>query len=218
VRYIILEKAEKRSTEGQLRRIVSQFVLYCRKYLKLNSIPEIKFVSTEVAKEEKTFGKHRHPDRITIDVENRHPVDILRTLAHELTHHKQDEDKTKKSEDEKEKEANYMAGTIVKSFVKKRPKLFTLGAVKKAVDYVVLESGYDYLHNGHWVQGRWFPDILREPKPGVTQLGEEVTKVEEPYKPEGGGVRVYSIDEIYELIERLERIGEEWDRRREENR
>jgi len=69
------------------------------------------------------------------------------------------------------------------------------------------------LTDGHWVQGRWLPDILREPVSGKTNLDEEVG-VPTELVPEGGGVEVYSIDEIKQLIEYLESIGEEWDRKR----
>ena len=140
--YIILEKSK-----GNLRSIVDEFTVYCQKHLKLKDKPEIKFVGKKLAEKARTFGKHkwRHgveeDGRILIDIEDRHPVDILRTVAHEIVHHKQDVTKKKLSDEVKEDEANAEAGRLVRTFVKKRGHLFGLDAVEVKKSYVILEKG-----------------------------------------------------------------------------
>lgn len=66
---------------------------------------------------------------IYIVVANRHPMDIFRTLAHELTHYKQDiEGKLNPNSGEtgskEENEANSKAAIIMRNFAQEKPNLF----------------------------------------------------------------------------------------------
>ena len=79
-----------------------------------------------------TFGQYV-PDEKTIYLVTggRHPVDVLRTLAHELTHHKQNlEDNLPLGAGEtgtaQENEANANAGVIMRDFAKDKPEYFGL--------------------------------------------------------------------------------------------
>ena len=83
--------------------------------------------------QEKTFGQYV-PDEKTIYlvVGERHPVDVLRTLAHELTHHKQDiEDNLPPGAGatgtDQENEANANAGIAMRDFAEQNPEYFGLG-------------------------------------------------------------------------------------------
>ena len=79
-----------------------------------------------------TFGQYVPDEKIIYLVTGgRHPVDVLRTLAHELTHYKQD------SEDnlppgagntgtEQENEANANAGIMMRDFADANPEYFGL--------------------------------------------------------------------------------------------
>ena len=65
---------------------------------------------------------------------NRHPIDIMRTLAHELVHYKQDTERrigpdSGETGSPIENEANAMAGQIMRRFDQENPELFGLGAV-----------------------------------------------------------------------------------------
>jgi len=65
---------------------------------------------------------------------NRHPIDIMRTLAHELVHYKQDvEHRIGPDSGETgspiENEANALAGQIMRRFDHENPQLFALSAV-----------------------------------------------------------------------------------------
>jgi hypothetical protein len=79
-----------------------------------------------------TFGQYV-PDEKTIYLVTggRHPVDVLRTLAHELTHHKQDlEDNLPAGAGEtgtdQENEANANAGIVMRDFADNQPEYFGL--------------------------------------------------------------------------------------------
>jgi len=79
-----------------------------------------------------TFGQYV-PDEQTIYlvVGGRHPVDVLRTLAHELTHHRQElKDNLPPGAGatgtDQENEANAEAGVMMRDFAKQNPEYFGL--------------------------------------------------------------------------------------------
>lgn len=94
--------------------------------LGLENLPKIKIVKTMDNNGQPTFGCFSN-DGITLAINGRHPVDICRTLAHELVHYKQmlddklnpDSGETGSSE---ENEANSVAGVILRKFNKEFPK------------------------------------------------------------------------------------------------
>jgi Zn-dependent peptidase ImmA (M78 family) len=77
-----------------------------------------------------TFGRYVQEENVIyLGIADRHPVDILRTLAHELVHAKQDmEGKLYNGAGETgspiENEAHMIAGIIMRHFNKKFPKFF----------------------------------------------------------------------------------------------
>jgi len=79
-----------------------------------------------------TFGQYVPEEKtIYLVTGGRHPVDVLRTLAHELTHHKQDiEDNLPPGAGEtgtdQENEANSSAGIVMRDFAKQNPEHFGL--------------------------------------------------------------------------------------------
>jgi Zn-dependent peptidase ImmA (M78 family) len=79
-----------------------------------------------------TFGQYVPDEKcIYLVVGGRHPVDVLRTLAHELTHHKQDlEDNLPAGAGEtgtdQENEANANAGIVMRDFAQDNPEQFGL--------------------------------------------------------------------------------------------
>lgn len=99
------------------------------KELQLPSLPKnIKFADATYAAEHLSFGTYNPlNDEIVVSKENRHPVDVLRTLAHELVHHKQRiEGKALDGSDgsDVENEANAVAGELMRKFRKVRPEIF----------------------------------------------------------------------------------------------
>lgn len=112
---------------SQLRQqIVGDFTSYCIGRLGIEGKPQIKFVSDrEWAVTNKSFGAYDpKTDNITIYIGNRNLADSLRTLAHELVHHRQRELGKIQDVDAGrtgspiENEANALAGVLMRDYGK----------------------------------------------------------------------------------------------------
>jgi len=103
------------------------FVNFCKEQLQLKNSPPIKFVSDT---EDTTFG-YFDKDNKNIVVQNtgRHQMDVMRTVAHELIHYKQDQMFNRELDGEDgspdENQANALAGVILRRWGQKNPTLFT---------------------------------------------------------------------------------------------
>lgn len=112
-------------------KLAKEFVKFLVNELQLQSLPKsIKFEGDEYAAQHLTFGTYRpSTDEVVVVKGSRHPVDVLRTLAHELVHHKQRVegntvlDGTTGSD--AENEANATAGTLMRKFREVHPEIFT---------------------------------------------------------------------------------------------
>lgn len=107
------------------------FLKIAQRELQLPQLPKIIWTSSSTAHGERpTFGKFQNDNNtITVSIVNRHPIDIMRTLAHELTHYKQDITKGLNANSgdtgsPEEDEANAMAGRIMRHFDEKYPHAF----------------------------------------------------------------------------------------------
>lgn len=80
-------------TEDDKFSIIEQFVEFAADYLQLENIPQIEISEdTAKAKEMKTYGFYNPMENtIWVYAKNRNTGDILRTLAHEMTHSRQNE-------------------------------------------------------------------------------------------------------------------------------
>lgn len=117
--------------------ILLEFIRFAAEDLEINSLPKFDFVfdNTESI-ERKSFGGYQPGnEHITITVKNRHINDVLRTLAHELVHYKQDLDNQLEDEgagstgSTQENEANARAAVIMRNWGKKHPEYFGLEAI-----------------------------------------------------------------------------------------
>lgn len=114
-------------------KLAKEFVKFTVKELGLKSLPKsIKFEGSDYCAQNLTFGTYNpSTDEVVVVKGERHPVDVLRTLAHELVHHKQREDgKDLNGEDgsEIENEANAKAGVLMRKFRTLHPEIFNVGA------------------------------------------------------------------------------------------
>jgi hypothetical protein len=114
-------------------KLAKEFVKFTVKELGLKSLPKsIKFEGDDYSAKHLTFGTYNpSTDEVVVVKDQRHPIDVLRTLAHELVHHKQREDgKELNGEDgsDIENEANAKAGELMRKFRKVRPEIFNVGA------------------------------------------------------------------------------------------
>ena len=102
---------------------IEDFVEFAVKRLGINKVPELKFVGNrDWAVERHSFGQYNPSDNtLTVYIGNRNMADILRTLGHELVHHRQNElnkleDGSGKTGSEIENEANALAGVLMRDY------------------------------------------------------------------------------------------------------
>lgn len=110
--------------------MMSKFLPICMKEIGLKKLPKFKLVKYVNDQDQPTFGRFENEKvLITIGLANRHPLDILRTLAHELVHFRQLlQDKLNNTSGEtgspEENEANAVAGVIMRHWNKAHPQYF----------------------------------------------------------------------------------------------
>ena len=123
--------------------ILSDFIDFAAKALDLQKVPKITFSDDqELAKNMHSLGSYNpKSDELLVVKGPRLTADILRTLAHELVHRKQDELSPLSKDDGAtgspiENEANAAAGVILRQFGKYRPEIFEED-VKEKADYKI---------------------------------------------------------------------------------
>jgi len=102
------------------------------KHLKIKKLPKIKLLRDVETEHLPSFGKFKNEEQIIdLGIKNRHPNDILRTLAHELTHYAQgvnnqlDADSGATGSPE-EDQANAEAGVVMRKFNQQFPQYMAL--------------------------------------------------------------------------------------------
>lgn len=108
------------------------FIKFAVKELALKTLPNIKFVGSSEDKKA-AFG-HSIGSDIRVRVTERHPIDIMRTLVHELIHYKQNVLKKRMGDED---QANALAGRIMRKFDLKYPHVFK----DKAIRSNMMEDG-----------------------------------------------------------------------------
>ena len=172
----------KESTETPIEKIIDQFVEYCAKELAVKSMPQIKLKhDPQWSKVHHTFGKYDpDADVMYISVANRHPVDVLRTIAHELVHNWQDENMQIPPDagatgSKYENHANAGAGIIMRNFAQLHPEYFE---INESTGFIPTDS--KLAHDPRYVMG-----LTGDIKPGETQrqaakLGMKIDKSGSP--------------------------------------
>ena len=143
----ISEATDKRTSMKEFEKLVQKFLPFALKELKIKSIPPLNFEDGKggfhvkdipgitvvkdsgFSQDANTFGQTSVKNRIVINVENRHPLDALRTLAHELCHYHQHATGvhgTGKTGSKTENEASAKASIIMRNFGKAHPEIFKL--------------------------------------------------------------------------------------------
>lgn len=117
----------------KLNEIMQQHMLthlleLCKHELELNELPKINLIDDQdTAPHGTSFGEFSD-DTIHVVAKGRHPMDVMRTLAHELVHWKQrteNMDLDGSDGSEVENQANALAGIIMRKFGQKYPDYFT---------------------------------------------------------------------------------------------
>ena len=123
--------------EPDLIDAIRDFLPLAIEHLKLKSLPKIIIEKDVVSKHDQpTFGKYENKHEvISLDIEERHPIDVIRTLAHELVHYLQDKEgrlnhNSWKTGSADENEAHDKAGEMMRMFDKQFPKYMKLHAIQ----------------------------------------------------------------------------------------
>lgn len=102
--------------------------------LHIDNIPGVTVVKDSGFSQKKgTFGQTSKKNRIVVNIKNRHPLDALRTLAHELVHYHQHITGvygTGETGSNTENESNIRAGIIMRNFDFSHPDVFKMGSLE----------------------------------------------------------------------------------------
>ena len=140
-------------SEEQIISMVKSFLPLAMKELKLEKLPKIVIKKhIESHDGQATFGRFvNEEEKIYLGIADRHPVDILRTLAHELAHFKQHQQGRMEPDSGDtgspiENEANAVAGVLMRYFNKKYPNAVKSSAV--SLDESLFERYQQFKENG----------------------------------------------------------------------
>jgi predicted nucleotidyltransferase len=137
----------KENKENSVSPFIDDFVKFAGDYLKLESLPKINTVDKITGSEQPSFGGYDpNTKSIRLATSNRHPNDILRTLAHELVHYKQDilgkiKNYSGETGSSEENQANTIAGIIMRLYNKEHPESLSSGLSE---DEDVIDSTLKY--------------------------------------------------------------------------
>lgn len=126
---------ESTKSKHTLIDMLEDFLPLITKELSLKQLPEIKLVDKIENTSQPTFGRYSTETKdIVLAILNRHPLDTLRTLAHELVHYQQDLNgkigpHSGETGSPQENEAHELAGVIMRNFNKANPQYFSVDTV-----------------------------------------------------------------------------------------
>jgi hypothetical protein len=140
--------AEQANNNNEMFELFAKFLPLAMQDLGLTDLPKIvPELRIESADGQATFGRFVDGEMIIqLAMANRHPVDILRTLAHELVHYKQktlgkikhDSGETGSPE---ENQANTIAGIIMRHFNKEYPDAVNMQPIELNESQVTVNYG-----------------------------------------------------------------------------
>ena len=121
----------KPTTKQSFETVVKDFMRFTKMKLNIrNDIPVELIYDLEFSRKYSSFACiMTDSKKIYVSVINRHPVDILRSLAHEMVHYKQIIDGQNvqgHTGSRHENEANAKAGVVLRDYGKLHPELFTM--------------------------------------------------------------------------------------------
>lgn len=115
-------------TEINIPEMFARFLPIAMSVLKISKLPKIQLEKHVKDDEQPTFGRYVNDDVVIhLGIADRHPVDILRTLAHELVHFKQHTQgllgpHSGDTGSPEENQAHEVAGVIMRHFNKTYPE------------------------------------------------------------------------------------------------
>jgi len=133
---LIGKRLGRPTTRIQFDSILKRFITFVKSQLGLTyDIPIILVDDAEFSKKIKAFGMMTDKNVIRVSIINRHPMDILRTVAHEYVHYKQVVEKGPNSSSSRpgssaENQANAKAGELMRKYGNLHPELFDLMPIR----------------------------------------------------------------------------------------
>jgi hypothetical protein len=130
IRNILKEQLESNSVDEKFIADVSEFVSFCKEFL---GITDKMHIELHTSRDKLTTTAAYNPSDgcVMVYVKGRALVDVCRSIAHELVHHKQNCENriTNAQEDGQdgsdiENEANSMAGIIMRKYGKLKPEIY----------------------------------------------------------------------------------------------
>lgn len=112
-----------------LEPMISQLLKLCKQELEIEELPDIQLINdipSLNSGDKMSFGEF-NGHSIKVITLNRHPLDVCRTLSHELVHWKQQKegyDMDGSDGSDTENQANSIAGIIMRKFGEKYPECF----------------------------------------------------------------------------------------------
>ena len=116
--------------------MLKKYLVFVKRELRIShDIPIIFMDDANFAKKIAAFGEISDKNVIHISIINRHPMDILRTVAHEYAHYKQHIEKgtlhrSSHAGSPTENQANAKAGEIIRKYGALHPELFDLMPIR----------------------------------------------------------------------------------------
>jgi len=170
----------RESVETADENILQDFIEFCVKELKIEQMPRVKLRrDPQWPATHRTFGRY-NDDAKTLEVAwgQRHIMDVLRTVAHELTHKHQHEREGERMGSDAgetgspyENEANARAGVLMRDYGRLHPEYFSVGQA-----HDLEESASGYIPTKKQAKDPRFSMALTvDIKPG--QVGKEANKL-----------------------------------------
>jgi hypothetical protein len=165
--------------------ILENFIEFCVAELKIKSMPTIKLRrDPQWPVVHSTFGRYIN-DRHLLEVAwgQRHIMDVLRTVAHELTHkHQHERDGARMGPDAGEtgspyeNEANARAGILMRDYARLHPEYFAAGQAEELHSDGIKESASGYIPTKKQAKDpRYSMALTMDIRPG--QIGKEANKL-----------------------------------------
>jgi len=152
----------------QFLEMFEKFLPIAMKELNLKKLPKMVFEKKIEDSSQPTFGQYVNNEKtLYVALSNRHPVDILRTIAHELVHYWQDihdmlNHDSGKTGSPEENQAHEKAGIIMRKFNKANPQYMSSKPIFEGTIY----SQYNHL------------DVVKKYKPTKTLPRNDVATTE----------------------------------------
>lgn len=109
--------------------LLKKFISFTVKFINIDTPFKLHLVHSKVP-QLRTTGVYINKDReMWIRVKDRHPVDLLRSISHEMVHHKQNEygilhAHSGDDASPEEGQANRIAGIVIRKFGKMYPEIY----------------------------------------------------------------------------------------------